>query len=326
MEKTSSKRIVMGLAAILVLIFHFWIPMTKAALIVKAAFIGVDMFFFVSAWSLGKQKKIEFLPFMKNRLSLVYFPFIVLAITGCIYSHWSFKKFASVISSIDFFKKGGGAFLWYLIAILFVYALTPLLIKIKSRFKWLGLLMMMGFWLVLTTVLQFVFGYTKIFILLNRLPVFFIALYYKDLQSLIASKIRLIIALLLTCSGLYLVYKFGTSIRLNKPFVDFYYIMAIPLVMGVIELIDQVISVTNYKFWILSFIGKITLEIYGLQMIFGYNIEAKLLKVMGKNMSVLVFLITVLIIIGMAFVLNILLKLIRTEVSKVIIHLKGEKK
>lgn len=61
-------------------------------------------------------------------------------------------------------------------------------------------------------------------------------------------------------------------------------------------------------------------------MIFGYNIEAKLLKVMGKNMSVLVFLITVLIIIGMAFVLNILLKLIRTEVSKVIIHLKGEKK
>lgn len=311
MEKASSKRVAMGLAALLILIFHFWIQTANTPVIIKGAFVGVDIFFFVSAWSLGKQKEIKFLPFMKNRLIAIYIPFVLLAIISGIWNHWSFKKFFFVITSVEFFKKGGGAFLWYLTGILFVYAATPLLIKLKCRFKWIGFCIMLAFWLAFTGVLQFVFGYTKIFILTNRMPVFFIGLYYKELRDCISKRIRLILALCCTLLGLYLVYRFGTSIRLNKPFVDFYYIMAIPLVFGLVELIDLLTDVTNYRFYILSFIGNLTLEIYGLQMIFGYNIESALLKAMGKNMSIPVFLITILILITMAFILNMIFKLLR---------------
>lgn len=301
----------MGLAALLILIFHFWIQTANTPVIIKGAFVGVDIFFFVSAWSLGKQKEIKFLPFMKNRLIAIYIPFVLLAIISSLWNHWSFKKFFFVITSVEFFKKGGGAFLWYLTGILFVYAATPLLIKLKCRFKWIGFCIMLAFWLAFTGVLQFVFGYTKIFILTNRMPVFFIGLYYKELRDCISKKIRLILALCCTLLGLYLVYRFGTSIRLHKPFVDFYYIMAIPLVFGLVELIDLLTDVTNYRFYILSFIGNLTLEIYGLQMIFGYNIESALLKAMGKNMSIPVFLITILILITMAFILNMIFKLLR---------------
>lgn len=325
MEKISSKKIIMGLAALLVLLFHFWIPVTKASVIIKGAFIGVDLFFFVSAWSLGKQEEIKFLPFIKNRLALIYFPFFLMAIIAAIYGSWSFKRFAYVVTTIDLFRRGGGAFLWYLAAILFVYALVPLCLKLKKLFGFWGLLIMVAVWASLTGVLQFVFGYTKLNILLNRLPLFCIALYYNDLRNLISKKIRLILAVFLTLSGLYLVYQFGTTFRLNVPFTDFYYILAIPLVLGLVELLDQLTACTNYKFYVLSFIGKLTLEIYGLQMIFGYNIEAWLLKAMGRNLSVLAFLLTVLILIAMAFVFNLLLKLIRSGTKKIFIHLRGEK-
>ena len=175
---------------------------------------------------------------------------------------------------------------------------------------------MMGLWAVLTAVLQYAFNYTTIFILLNRLPVFFIGLYYNDLQTLLSKKTRGIAAVILLLAGSFLVYRFGTTIRLNVPFIDFYYVTAIPMVLGIVELIDLMVQKVNYKFCVLSFLGQITLEIYGLQMIFGYNIESALLKAMGKTMGIPAFIVTVLILIAMAFIFHLLLKLIRDSVAK----------
>ena len=56
------KKSIMGLAALLIMIFHFYIPFSglKAELVIyRAAYIGVDIFFFVSAYSLAQRDRIE---------------------------------------------------------------------------------------------------------------------------------------------------------------------------------------------------------------------------------------------------------------------------
>ena len=47
------KKSIMGLAALLIVIFHFYIPFTGTKLeltLWRATYIGVDLFFFVSAY------------------------------------------------------------------------------------------------------------------------------------------------------------------------------------------------------------------------------------------------------------------------------------
>lgn len=324
-KKSGTKKIVMGIAALFILAFHFWIPVTKASVIIKALYIGVDMFFFVSAWSLGKQSEINFFSFMKNRLDLVYFPFFVFALIALFYNGWKIERFLKVISGVELFEKGGGAFLWYLIASLFFYALTPVFVKLKAKLKWWGFAIMIGFWATFVCVLQFVSDYTKIFILLNRLPIFFTGLYFDDIQKSVGKNIRLIVSFVLLIAGSFLIYKFGTKLLLRKPIADFYYIVAIPFVVGLIELLDQLNNSIKYNFYILPFLGNITLEIYGLQMIFGYKLESLLLKSLGKDFSVLVFFITCAIIILCAFVMDLLFKLIRTSVQKLENHSMARK-
>ena len=77
------KKSLMGIAAILILIFHFYIPFTDSIYELsfrKASYIGVELFFFLSACSIGKNTFIKFVPFIKNRLLLVYVPFVAFSV------------------------------------------------------------------------------------------------------------------------------------------------------------------------------------------------------------------------------------------------------
>ena len=54
-----SKRVLMGFAALLIFLFHFYIPLSSEGNIFAFAYLGVDIFFFVSAYSLGKKEDIK---------------------------------------------------------------------------------------------------------------------------------------------------------------------------------------------------------------------------------------------------------------------------
>ena len=78
--------------------------------------------------------------------------------------------------------------------------------------------------------------------------------------------------------GLVLLYLFGMKTRLQVPFADMYYILAIPMVTAIAGFFELGYRRTGMRLRVLEWIGSISLEIYGLQMIFGYDLESLLLK------------------------------------------------
>lgn len=302
-----SKKVIMGFAALLVVMFHFYIPVFKNSLenfLYRGSYIGVDLFFLVSAYSLGKQDKIDFLPFIKNRLKGVYIPFIIMTVIMFFYKKWKISRLLLVLCGGDFIKSGGGSFLWFAPGIMLFYLITPFLVMLKRKYGIKGLPLMIAGWFLLCFGLQYGFGYTKAFILLNRLPVFFIGLYYDRISLKNTGKYRIAADIAVLAAGMFLVYRFGTNIRLNKPFADMYYVAALPEILAAADIIDFI----SEKITIvpLEFIGSFTLELYGLQMIFGYDIENVILKATGKPAAAFAGVIVILI--AMAFVFNRILK------------------
>lgn len=311
------KKSIMGLAALLILVFHFYIPFGSSAVEIflwRSAYIGVDLFFFVSAYSLGRKDNIRFWSFLGNRLNYIYLPFVIMAIIAMLYNSWEFSRFLKVLTGIEFYQRGGGAFLWFVTAIMFFYLCAPALVKLKKRFGLLALAMLMAAWAVIAVVFQYVLEVETIFIMINRMPIFFIGFFYDDIKKLSPKKFRLLIACLIYAVGCLLVYKWGTTVRLLKPFQDMYYILAIPMVVGIVEFFEALASRVSIKNVPLAFLGRFTLELYGLQMIFGYAIEMKLYKQLRNGF--LAFLITAIILVALAFIFNLTMKLIRKLLVK----------
>jgi len=276
----------MGAAAILILIFHFWMVITASPIevnICKSMYIGVDIFFFVSAYSISKRKQTSFISFITNRLLYVYMPFVVMAILAAIYKNWSLVKLLKVVLGVDFFISGGGSFLWFVIAIMLLYLVAPFLIGLKDRFGWQTFLIILPIWLLLILILQFVFQYTAIFILLNRFPIFMIGLFYEEIRNVKLGKFTLPLIIAGLMIGAIITYRFCSNIRLSKPITDIYYLLVIPFAVSIVALFDYISQRVPVKNVPLSFVGDITLELYGMQMIFGYDIEKALFKIM-KNL------------------------------------------
>lgn len=305
-----SKKAVMGFAALLIVMYHFYIPVFKNPaenFFYRGSYIGVDLFFLVSAVSLGKQERIEFLPFMKNRLKGVYIPFVIMSLIMFFYKKWPAQRLLTVLCGADFINRGGGSFLWFAPGIMLFYLISPFLVMLKRKFGIKGLPVMLAGWFVICTALQYGLNYSKAFILLNRLPVFFLGLYYDRLSVKNTGKFRLAADAALIAAGAFLVYRFGLNIRLNKPFADIYYVIAIPEIMAVADITDWISE--KIRLVPLEFIGTFTLELYGLQMIFGYDIEGKILKASGMPAAAFFGVIGILLI--MAFIFSRLLKSIR---------------
>lgn len=327
----NSKRVLMGFAALLIFLFHFYIPLSSEGNLFAFAYLGVDIFFFVSAYSLGKKEDIKFVPFIKNRLFSVYLPFVIFALISFFYKSWKIEKLLKVLCGLDFFEKSGGAFLWYLIAVMFLYLLVPFFSWLKGRAKFLAFLFLNLFWITAVLILEYLFNYTSVNILILRLPVFFIGFFYDEIKiglkiksvDQMNLKQKLISALINLCSvavGIILILNFGTKIKLNKPVTEFYYIFAIPAVIGLYELFSLVCL--NWKSVFFEFLGKLTLEIYAFQMIFGYNVESFLLKSL-KNIiqinplrKIIAFTITFVFIVLIAYIFHFLYNLLKSVFTK----------
>lgn len=321
------KKEIMGLAALMIVVYHFYIPFGTSAFetyMFRSTFIGVDMFFFVSAYSLASRNKEQFKAgsFILNRLSYIYAPFVFLAAVAAIYNKWDFVRFLKSIIGVEFYERGGGAFLWYFIGIMLIYFLTPLFMLVKRKLKNWGFPVLLAFWAILSCILQFGLGYTKMFILVNRLPIYFIGMYFDDLVLKYTNKMKTIFVILIEAVlfivGTYLSFKFCTTYRVIKPFADMYYVIGIPLVISAIMIVNTIVTAldSKYKSIVLKFVGGITMELYGLQMVFGYDIEQKLLKIVPKSAMQLAVLGTIVALIVMAVVFNQLIRLVRTGVKK----------
>ena len=177
------------------------------------------------------------------------------------------------LTFIEFFQKGGGAFLWFIPAILIFYAVYPLFLKWNSRFKVIWVLLI---WLTGSVFAEHVLSYTAVFIFTNRIPVILAGYLFKTYCTKNNNLRRSFIVLIPL--GVLLLYMYGFKVRLNFPIKDMFYVLAIPSVLGLVTLSSYV-----KKYAVTESLGSITLELYAVQMIFGQRILIFAYNIFNKN-------------------------------------------
>lgn len=288
---TINKKFLQVIAAFQILFFHLWAPLTSTQIeqfVLKTAYVGVDMFFFLSAYSLAG-REIDYVPFLKDRVLKLYAKFAFFTLIMAIFSK-SFGVIRAVksLTFIEFFQKGGGAFLWFIPAILIFYAVYPLFLKWNSRFKVIWVLLI---WLTGSVFAEHVLSYTAVFIFTNRIPVILAGYLFKtyctgnrDAIMPDNNKMNRTIQILrrswvvLIAAGVLLLHMYGFKVRLNFPIKDMFYVLAIPSVIGLVMLSSYV-----KKYAVTESLGSITLELYAVQMIFGQQILIWAYNVFNKN-------------------------------------------
>ena len=273
---TINKKFLQVIAAFQILFFHLWAPLTSTQIeqfILKTAYVGVDMFFFLSAYSLAG-REIDYVPFLKDRVLKLYAKFAFFVLIMALFSK-SFGLIRAVksLTFIEFFQKGGGAFLWFIPAILIFYAVYPLFLKWNSRFKVIWVLLI---WLTGSVFAEHVLSYTAVFIFTNRIPVILAGYLFKTYCTKNNNLRRSFIVLIPL--GVLLLYMYGFKVRLNFPIKDMFYVLAIPSVLGLVTLSSYV-----KKYAVTESLGSITLELYAVQMIFGQRILIFAYNIFNKN-------------------------------------------
>lgn len=266
-----NKKFLQFLAAMLILIFHIWIPVwgnTVEDFVLKTGYIGVDIFFFLSAYSLA-DKDIRYLSFIKNRFATVYGKYVILVVIAAVIKGMRTSRIVKILFGIELFERGGGAFLWFVPAILLFYLLYPLFVKWNSKYK--GVIVLIC-WFIIGLLLDRVIGYTDIFIFLNRIPILMAGYYLKRKQ------LPQWFLILCIPVGLVLMDLWGYKYRLNVPFSEFYYVIAVALAVGISAISG---FVKPSKIW--DNLGSATLELYGLSMIFGTKIAAAIYRTITKS-------------------------------------------
>lgn len=312
-----NKKTIMVVSALFILIFHLWVNITtfiEESIIRQICVVGVDLFFFVSAYSISKKKEIIYKDFIINRLTDIYLKFILLTIIYVIYTSKGLLDFIKIILGIDLFTKGGGSFLWFLPSIMIIYVLLPLYKNIDNKYKKLCPIISFVLFLILSISLSTFTNYSEIFILLNRIPIIMLGYYiakYNVLEILRNKKIiYAITTLLLVLIGYIISYK-AIFNRIEITYLyDIKYILNIPLELGLIMLLDLI---KDNK--VTSLFGSITLELYGLQMIFGFKLANKLF-ISLKN-PILVNIVTFIIIIFLSLIMYYLYKLAKKLIKRI---------
>lgn len=316
-----NKKTIMAVSALLILIFHLWANITQSGFEIflkQICVIGVDMFFFISAYSISKKKEIKYKEFILNRFNNIYFKFFILAIIALIYSKWKFSKFFKTILGIDLFLSGGGSFLWFLPGIMFIYLLFPFFIKVDKKYPLITPIVGLIFFLIFTVCVSMFTNYNAIFILTNRLPILLLGYYfgkYNVVEMLDKNKVLcwFIIVSLLIVGNFISYYSIMNRVRLSW-FYDVFYILNIPLEIGLILFLNKI---KDNK--LSTIIGSCTLELYGLQMIFGFKIANTFYKMFNKPLLCNVSTILLLIIISLMlkFIFDIKDNVLKRKTSKI---------
>ena len=302
-----NKKVIMSFSALMIIIFHLWINITKPntniylieTYLRYIGYIGVDIFFFLSAYSLASNEIDNYLNFIFKRFKKIYLKFIIFGVIAFFFNKWSFLKLLKIIFGIEFLTKGGGSFLWFIPAIMIIYILLPLYKKLDNKYKIITPIITIITYLILVITLS-INKKTTLLIFINRIPIILLGYYFSKLK--IFEKLQknnllyYCIALCLTIFGLFFNYYLYLNHFYLSYFQDIFYVLSIPLIIGVILLLDKI--KVNKLF---NYLGSITLEVYAIQMIFGYYLTGKLVKIISNSFLTNIISIVIVILIASFF-------------------------
>lgn len=302
-----NKKVIMSFSALMIIIFHLWINITKPntniylieTYLRYIGYIGVDIFFFLSAYSLASNEIDNYLNFIFKRFKKIYLKFIIFGVIAFFFNKWSFLKLLKIIFGIEFLTKGGGSFLWFIPAIMIIYVFLPLYKKLDNKYRVITPIITIITYLILVITLS-INKKTTLLIFINRIPIILLGYYFSKLK--IFEKLQknnllyYCIALCLTIFGLFFNYYLYLNHFYLSYFQDIFYVLSIPLIIGVILLLDKIKS--NKLF---NYLGSITLEVYAIQMIFGYYLTGKLVKIISNSFLTNIISIVIVILIASFF-------------------------
>ena len=121
-----------------------------------------------------------------------------------------------MVSGVEFLRRGGGSFLWFFPGMFLFYFMTPLWLRVKEAFSKSGLLVMLMGWLLLAVFVQFVLKQNQLLLLIHRMPIFFLGLYYEEGKALIPVKWRIPVLIGLLVVGSFLIYRYGAIVKVNN--------------------------------------------------------------------------------------------------------------
>lgn len=274
------KRTDMCLAALMILIFHLWISVFKGNevenFIVKTGYIGVDIFLLLSSYSLSERPVTDLKGYYLSRFKSVYLKFAFFAVIASVLNHWKIVRTIKVLTGIELFEKGGGAFLWFLPAIVILYIFFPLIQKVLKFKPWINALIVLGVWFIVGLFVTRFTDYDEMFIFWNRIPVMvagYLLAKYGDKIVAKGMDVRVAVSILLLAVGVFLTWKFGYRVRLDEPIKDMFYVAVLPMALGLTLMVDLIPENVVTKV-----LGKSTLEAYAIQMIWGYGWTSWLYK------------------------------------------------
>ncbi|HHV41762.1 MAG TPA: acyltransferase [Clostridiaceae bacterium] len=275
MRLKETKQPIMGLAALLILFYHLYpIPRNDSILsvflryVITTSYIGVDLFFFLAGYMSFFSALDDNTIYIRKKLIRIYPLFIISCAIFVFMGKISLPKALLTLLGIELFSRGGGSFLWFLPAIMIFYLTVPLYKKLQKKFGSFPVLLFAFLaWLMLILLLEKTVSNHSINIFMCRVPIIMLGIALAKYEGKWQKGYQVIVGILLLCSGVLLAWQFSYPGKTDFLISDIFYILTIPYVLGVVLLADIVFSVGEAR--IFAFLGKITLELYCFQMLFG---------------------------------------------------------
>ena len=289
MELRKTKQPIMGIAALFIFLFHLF-PVSRGSdtissvirYIVMTGYIGVDIFFFLSAYMSYFSDTTNYFNYVKRKFIHIYPIFMFSCILYIIMGKLTITQGILTVLGIEFILNGGGSMIWFIPAIMIFYLVVPFYLSIAKRVNNIKLiLVMLIIWTGIMLLLEKFTDNHSLNIFLCRLPIIFLGICLAEYEGKIKTSVKAGIGLLLIIVGIVMNFNFGYLVKANYPISDIFYVAGIPYVIGIILFSDVIFS--KVKSYIFKALGKISLELYCLQMVLGSLIFGKVIRYVNNN-------------------------------------------
>lgn len=262
--KSSSKRLIASVAALQILLYHCWIPVfpygtavgSAERFLVASTYSGVDMFFFISAYSLVSRPVDDYGAFLKNR-ALKLLPLFAIALLA-------------------------GQFLWFIPSIMVLYlVLPPLYKRLRTRPRSSFFLLLIAWAGIVYLVLGVLRPAQDLGIFLFRIPSMILGAYAVKFRDKFSTATAVVVGTQLLVLGMVLVYHYGYINRISYPFRSMFYLTGIPVMLGTVLILDAIAR--NRRIGLADWFGSITLELYFTQMVLGTLLINLFFRITGSR-------------------------------------------
>ncbi len=277
----SSKRLIASFAALEILLYHCWIPVfgygslpgRVERFLIASTFPGVDIFFFISAFSLVSHPVDDYGRFLENRAAKLLPPFMAALLAG--------------------------RFLWFIPSIMMMYLILPPLHRICRKKPLPSFVLLMAGWAAAVYLILGILRPLQDFgIFLFRIPSMILGAYAVRFREKLTPRKSVLYGSVLLIAGTVLVYRFGYADRLDVPFRGTFYLTGIPVMLGTVMLLDAAGSGKVPPF--VERFGAMTLELYFTQMVFGNFFVRAFFSVTGSRILTNAAVLTVTVLISRA--------------------------